>query len=225
LDQHDDRGLQEDQRGEFFQNHCEGNKEEKSVTKEIKSSNGTVVDMGLDISSSVTGVVLLDTNGNLLFMGHVSLPSTKYKNLFEKADATIDWIKTNLPQDIKIRRIFVEQNAKGYSAGFSSADTLFILAKINVLVSYLVHKQYGAEVIDVHVTSARSMLGFKNKKAVKIPVKEKVRDFILTAYPHLPFETRVVKVGKKKGQLVPAEGIADEIDAFVIAKGGQLLNP
>jgi hypothetical protein len=119
----------------------------------------------------------------------------------------------------------VEANAKGYSAGFSSADTLFTLAKMNALVSYLSHKWYGVPVIDINVTSARSRIGYKNSKSVKKPVKEKVRGFVLLNNPHLPFQTRTVTVGKNKGAVVPASGVEDEIDAWVICRGGQVLNP
>lgn len=167
----------------------------------------------------------MDDQGQMLFMNHVDLTSSKLTNLFQKADATIAWITDNLPKHMKVRRIFVEENAKGYSAGFSSADTLFTLAKINALVSYLSHKHFGVEVINVNVTSARSKIGYKNNKAVKKPVKEKVRDFVLTTNPHLPFKTREVTKGKDKGKLVPADGVADEIDAWVIVRGGQLIHP
>jgi hypothetical protein len=167
----------------------------------------------------------MDKTGNMMFMNHVSLTSTKYKNIFDKADAVIEWIKQNMPTKYKVTRIFVEANAKGYSAGFSSADTLFTLAKMNALVSYLTHKWFGASVIDVNVTSARSKIGYKNNKSIKKPVKEKVREFVLLQHPYLPFQTRTVTMGKNKGAVVPATGVEDEIDAFVICRGGQLLNP
>lgn len=184
------------------------------------------VDLGLDISTAITGVVLLNRQtGALHFMGHVPLTSTKLTNLFDKADAVINWIKQNIPRNVKVSRIFVEANAKGYSMGFSSADTLLILAKMNALVSYLVHKWCNAPVLDINVTSARSKIGFRNNKSDKRQVKEKVREFVLMNNPHLPFKTRVVQVGKKKGAVVPATGAEDEIDAFVICRGGQLLHP
>lgn len=228
LDKHDDRSVSEDQRGSIDGSETSDPRNTQtegqgSGSKE-KTKEDIEVDLGLDISSSITGVVLMDKGGSMVFMGHVPLTSTKYKNIFDKADAVLAWIQTELP-DIKVRRIFVEANAKGYSAGFSSADTLFTLAKINALVSYLTHKWFKVPVIDVNVTSARSRIGYKNNKSVKKPVKEKVREFVLLNHPYLPFQTRTVMVGKKKGQLVPASGVEDEIDAWVICRGGQLLNP
>ena len=218
LDKHDDRSVSEDQRSLGIVS--------KEVSQEKEENNKVQeVDLGLDISSSITGVVLMDKNGVMLFMGHVPLTSVKYKTIFDKADAVIDWIKDNVSDQFKVRRIFVEANAKGYSVGFSSADTLFTLAKMNALVSYLTHKWFGVPVIDVNVTSARSKIGYKNNKSVKKPVKEKVREFVLLNHPYLPFQTRTVTVGKNKGMVVPAAGVEDEIDAFIICKGGQLLNP
>lgn len=248
LDEHDDRSLHQDQRSSIPDSSKtsnlpnlevqgpDSNKKEKVSPEVVAKALGASyfylanqppmeVDLGLDISSSITGVVLMDKKGNLIFMDHVPLTSSKYKNLFDKADAVMNWIKNTLPRSVKVTRIFVEANAKGYSAGFSSADTLFTLAKINALVSYLTHKWFGAPVIDVNVTSARSRIGYKNNKAVKKPVKEKVREFVLTTNPNLPFQTRTVTIGKNKGAVVPAEGVADEIDAWVICRGGQALNP
>ena len=224
LDEHDHHGTEEvepRQRSAEATETKEAAGGEKSVDK-AQEGQETIVDLGLDISTSITGVALLDTSGEMVFMGHVPLTSKKYTNLFQKADAVLEWMKETLPKNVKVRRIFVEANAKGFSAGFSSADTLFTLAKMNVLVSYLSHKHFAVPVHDVNVTSARSKIGYKDNRSVKRPVKEKVREFVLLCYPHLPFETREVKKGKKKGTRVPVAGAADEIDAWVICRGGQL---
>lgn len=230
LDKHDDRSISEDQRSsrddsETTDLRSSQTKSQSSGSEETKTKEAIEVDLGLDISSSITGVVLMDKNGVMLFMGHVPLTSVKYKTIFDKADAVIDWIKDNVSDQFKVRRIFVEANAKGYSVGFSSADTLFTLAKMNALVSYLTHKWFGVPVIDVNVTSARSKIGYKNNKSVKKPVKEKVREFVLLNHPYLPFQTRTVTVGKNKGMVVPATGVEDEIDAFILCLGGQLMYP
>lgn len=221
LDESNDRGFEEAEQSWAASKTTEAS-HKKSVDSSFKEGKETIVDLGLDISTSVTGAALLEPSGELCFMGHVPLTSKKHTNLFDKADAVLEWLKESLPKGVKVRRIFVEANAKGFSAGFSSADTLFTLAKMNVLVSYLCHKHFQVPVHDVNVTSARSKIGYKDNRAVKRPVKEKVREFVLTCYPHLPFETREVKVGKNKGAIVPAQGAADEIDAWVVCRGGQL---
>ena len=183
------------------------------------------VDLGLDISTAVTGVVLLNAKtGSLVKMDHIKLNIAKLTNLFEKADYAIDWINKNIGSSYKVKRIFVEANAKGFSVGFSSADTLFTLAKMNVLISYLAHKRFGTEVVDINVTSARSKIGYKDNRSIKRPVKEKVREFVLAAHPELPVSKHIAKTGKNKGKEIMDAECADEIDAWVICRGGQLIH-
>lgn len=218
VDEHGDRSIPEDQRS--------SQPEASSKAPQEASEGRQEVDLGLDISSSCTGVVVMNKKGNLQYMGHITLTSTKYKNLFDKADAVLEWLKTNVPSDkFDITRIFVEANAKMFTPGFSSADTLITLAKMNALVSYLSKNYYGTQVLDINVASARKMIGWKNVKAIKKPVKEKVREFVLLNNPNLPFETRLVTKGKDLGKMVPVAGAEDEVDAFVVCRGGQLLHP
>lgn len=181
-----------------------------------------VVDLGLDISSAVTGLVLLDTVGRLEKMDFIKLNTSKLTNIFEKADYAKEWLESNI-KGYKIRNIFVEANAKMFTKGFSSADTLFTLAKMNALISYLSHKQFNAPVIDVNVTSARSRIGYKNNLKDKRPVKEKVREFVLKNYSEIVIRHHVAKTGKHKGSVVMDAEMADCIDAFVICKGGQVI--
>lgn len=217
VDKHGDRSVQEDQRSSQPEASSKGAQEAPQGRQEV--------DLGLDISSSCTGVVVMDKTGNLQFMGHITLTSTKYKNLFDKADAVLEWLKANVPTEtFNITRIFVEANAKMFTPGFSSADTLITLAKMNALVSYLSKNYYTTDVLDINVASARKMIGWKNVKAIKKPVKEKVREFVLLNNPNLPFETRLVTKGKDTGKLVPVSGAEDEVDAWVICRGGQALH-
>lgn len=176
--------------------------------------------IGLDISTSIIGVAVLSADGsNLLVMDHIKL--SDIKGLFAKADAAIEKLAQIVPTEhYNVKGIFVEANAKMFSAGKTTADVLFALAKINALVSYLSQKLYGAAVHDVNVVSARSAIGYKDNRAVKKPVKEKVRKFVMDKFPNLPVKTHVVTRGKNKGQTAIDEGVADEVDAFVIAYGG-----
>lgn len=180
-----------------------------------------VVDLGLDISSSVTGVVLLDSFGKVVKMDFIKLNIAKLTNIFEKADHAKEWFENNL-KGYNIRNIYVEANAKMFTAGFSSADTLFTLAKMNALISYLSLKQFPtAKVIDINVTSARSKIGYKNNKLDKRPVKEKVREYVLSKFPEVTVSKHIAKTGKQKGEMVMDAEMADVIDAFVICRGGQ----
>lgn len=180
--------------------------------------------LGLDISTSCTGICLIDENEQVIVLDAVKLTSTTLSNMWEKADKGIEEIK-KLVGDKKIERIFVEANAKMFSTGFSSADTLLTLAKFNGLISYLSHKAYKAEVVDVNVTSARKAVGFKNTKVDKRPVKEKVFDHVKALHPELPWKRHVAKTGKSQGQEVYNPECKDMSDAYVIAVGGKRLTP
>jgi hypothetical protein len=189
---------------------------------EYKNEEKKIVDMGLDISSSVVGVVLLNTIGQLEKMDYIKLKNCKSKNIFEKADYAKEWFESNI-NGYKIRNIFVEANAKMFSKGHSSADTLLTLAKMNALISYLSHKQFNAPVVDVNVISARTKIGYKNNLKDKRPVKEKVREFVLKNFSEIKISYHIAKTGKNKGNLVMDAEMADCIDAFVICKGGQAI--
>lgn len=178
--------------------------------------------LGLDISTSVVGVCLIDENEQAIVFDAVKLTSTTLNSMWDKADRGIEEIK-KLVGDKKVERIYVEANAKMFSTGFSSADTLFTLAKFNGLISYLSHKAFKAEVVDVNVTSARKAVGFKNAKVDKRPVKEKVFDYVQALHPELPWKRHVAKTGKSQGQEVYNTEMKDACDAWVICVGGSRL--
>ena len=183
-------------------------------------------DMGLDISTSVTGVSFFDKQGKLVAMDHIKLNRAKFKTLWDKAD----YCWTQLPvlaakYNVKVDRVFVEENAKRFSEGYSSADTILTMAKINGIVSYITHRLFGVDVIDVNVTKARTAIGYRNVKGAPGTVKERVRAFVIAGDPSLPIKRHVALTGKSKGQLVMDAEVADEVDALVICKGGRLLNP
>lgn len=195
------------------------------MTTVLKNNQIEVV-LGLDISTSIVGWYLLEKQTkSVVNSGHIQLTTKGLDNLFKKAEKTISELSSSIPPtSYDLKEIYVEANAKMFAGGGTTADTLMTLAKMNVLVSYLAHKLYNAEVIDVNVTRARSAIGYKDNRSVKRPVKEKVRDFVLTTWPNLNAPTRIATAGKNKGQPVIQTGIADEIDAFVIVYGGLLLH-
>ena len=178
--------------------------------------------LGLDISTSVIGVCLIDENEQAIVFDAVKLTSTTLSSMWDKADRGIEEIK-KLVGDKKVEHIYVEANAKMFSTGFSSADTLFTLAKFNGLISYLSHKAFKAEVVDVNVTSARKAVGFKNAKVDKRPVKEKVFDYVQALHPELPWKRHVAKTGKNQGQEIYNTEMKDACDAWVICVGGSRL--
>ncbi len=200
---------------------------EKAEKKE-NSDQKRQVDLGLDISTAVIGVCILDhLTGNLIKLDNIKLNRVKTDNMWLKADEAQRRLLLLQEENstLDFQRIFVEENAKRFSPGFSSADTILTLAKMNGIVSWIARNAFGCEPLDVNVVSARARLGIKvDRKDKSKTTKEKVRIEVIRLYPDLPLKKHIAKTGKSKNQEVIDKECEDEIDAFVIAKGGQLIH-
>jgi len=196
-------------------------KQEKNTAGDTEKTENRYF-IGYDISTSVVGICLINQDEKVIVLDGIKLTSTSLTNMWEKADKAMEEAK-KLVGDKKIEKIFVEANAKMFSTGFSSADTLFTLAKMNSLISYLSYKAFNAEVIDVNVTAARKAIGFNNTRADKRPVKEKVKEYVMKLHQELPYKQHIAKTGKNKGQLVYSAENGDMIDAWVVVVGGKRL--
>lgn len=207
-------------------NNRSNKKDEQSTKTEKTNKKEEGYILGLDISTSVIGLAILEpTTGALVQLEYLKLTSNKYDNIWSKADCVSSYfsiLNDNLNK--RITKIYVEESAKRFSPGFSSANTLFTLAKFNGIVSYIARSIFHAEVIDINVNSARSKLGIKiDRKDKTMPTKEKVFQYILAAHPYFPWITHVAKNGKHKDELVYDQCNRDMCDAFVIASAGRLL--
>lgn len=189
--------------------------QEEEAEKEIIE-----VDLGLDISTSVVGVCVLDAaSGKMLHLSHQKL--TKYTDEYDKADNfDSSWIDLNW----KIRKVYIEEAAKKFSPGFSSADTIMTLGRFNGILSYQVYSWTGIKPVMVNVRSARSRLSIKiDYKDKTKDTKTKVFEVVSSRNPSFPWLTHTAKTGKFKGQIVYDKVNQDMADAWVIARGGQLL--
>ena len=187
-----------------------------------------VVDLGLDISTSIVGLTLLDaTTSDLVTMKAFKLQKAALKDVWDKASHMKKLLQTSVDTDkYLVKRIFVEEAAKKFSPGFSSAGTIFALASFNGIVSYLAHELFKVKPQMVNVRSARKLLGIKiNYKDKTKYTKDKVFDIVRTMNPGFPWEQHVAKTGKRKGQTVYGKQNYDMADAFVVCRGGQLLHP
>lgn len=192
-----------------------------------------VLDVGFDISTAVVGICALDqATGKLVDMRSIKFSPVKQPTMWSKADEfkrLVGEFQAEMKtkgSGWKIGRVFVEANAKMFTPGFSSADTIITLAKFNGICSYITQDMFKVPIVDVNVVSARSKLGIKiDRKDKSKGTKEKVRESVVALYPDIPIKTHIAKTGKMKGQLVPDKEMEDVLDAFVIVSGGRILNP
>jgi len=139
----------------------------------------------------------------------------KFTGLWEKADEVERYLANLQIQPEAIARVFVEENAKRFAPGMTSADTILTLAKFNGIVSYIMHKKYGAQIFDVPVSKGRSALGIKVKGKNQ---KEQVFQYNLLHHPEFPWITHEVK-----GEIVYDGVNRDSSDAYTIVRSGQII--
>ena len=174
--------------------------------------------LGLDISTSITGITLLDKDGKIVY--NLAVDTRKYKDFFEKAEVIERALKE---LDIEILRrvgapvkptyIFVEQSLQTFRSGFSSAKTLSTLSRFNGLVSWLSYQIFGIKPQYIAATSARKQAGIKVPKGVK--GKQAVMKHVIDNVPEVVIE--YTRAGNPKPECF------DKADSWVIARAGWLL--
>lgn len=169
--------------------------------------------LGLDISTSCTGVVVLGEERILEYI------EFKGKNtVWEKADHVSEWLEEKSVFWPEISSIYVEDPAKKFTAGQSSANTIVSLAKFNGLVSYIFRNKFKLDPVYIAATAARKACGMKmqQKKLCGKSHKEQVIEHMLANDLK-----DIVWPTKKSGKPVDWQG--DVVDAYTMAKAGYIL--
>jgi Holliday junction resolvasome RuvABC endonuclease subunit len=162
--------------------------------------------LGLDISTSITGYTVLDPTGVIIECNHIDL--RKEKNFFKKVHLIKSRLE-ELAQAHDITQVYIEQSLQSFRSGFSSAQTLSLLSKINGIVSWICYNMFG-EPDYVAATSARKLCGIKVPKGQK--AKAVSLQFVIDNVPG--FEIQYTRHGN------PKPGYADRSDSYVIARAG-----
>jgi hypothetical protein len=175
--------------------------------------------LGLDVSTSITGVTVVDKCGHIIH--NEAWDTRKFKNIFQKANYVKEKIldlydshgldhfgSTN---DI-IEHIFIEQSLQSFRSGFSSAKTLSSLSRFNGIVSWLCFDTFEIEPEYVAATSARKLAG------IKIPRGTKAKEVVLKHVEQQEWlKVEYTKHGNPKPQFY------DRADSIIIAKAGHYL--
>ena len=166
--------------------------------------------LGLDISTSITGISVVDDDGGIVYCEAVD---TRNKRLFPTLLFKAYVIKSKLEdirQDYPIEEIFIEESLQSFRSGFSSAKTLSTLSKINGIISYIVWELWNREPEYVASTSARKLCGIKVPRGQK--AKQVVLNYLLDTDPDFAVEYT------PKGNPKPAS--YDRADSLIIARAG-----
>ena len=121
--------------------------------------------LGLDISTSITGATILDSQGAVVY--NEAWDTRKFKNLFEKAEYVEKQIDRLRGDGYRIEKVFIEQSLQSFRSGFSSAKTLSTLSRFNGVVSWLVYRILQTEPEYIAATSARKTCGITVSRGQK----------------------------------------------------------
>lgn len=171
--------------------------------------------LGLDISTTIVGVALIDSSGNLIVSEHWDI--TKQDTLFEKAEmiGSLLWAIKN---EHNVSHVFVETALKKFIPGRSRADTLIKLAKFNGIVSWLSFDTFNQTPVFINVNTARTLYGLSFPRGTKGPQRKKMVVEAVNDKEKSAFRYEMARGGKNY-----KKGTDDRADAVVIARAGEFL--
>lgn len=180
--------------------------------------------LGLDVSTSITGLVLLDNvvdfdpKKNLVHYEPIEFKGcTTFWQKCDKIKVQLDQLHKQNPT---IEGFFIEEPMKRFAEGFSSAETISILQRFNGIVCYLVRETWKIDPTYINVSSARKAIGVKvttKAKAGGRNAKQQTFDHLMSSdLNHITWPTK-----KRSTNLV--DWSKDVVDAYVIARAGIVL--
>ena len=177
--------------------------------------------LGLDVSTSCTGISVIDENEKVLFNEAIKLSSSD--SLGARAEIIQNTL-VKLKDKYDITKIYVETPMILYQGGAGQASTVAILQRFNGMVSYIVRLVFGVDPIMVNVSSARAKLGIKIprvKGAKQRDKKQPIIDWIVEHYKdtETPFLYDLTRFGNY------VAGVDDRADSLVLCLAGPRLTP
>lgn len=165
--------------------------------------------IGLDISTSCTGICCIDENERILRIEPIVL--TKEDTFIKKCNKVLEHL-SDVSREFTVTDVFIEQNLSSFRRGLSSAHTINTLARFNGACSLVAFQALKIEPISLNVTNARNHIGLKMDHRDKSQTtKQKVFDWVSN-------RIQVDWPKKKTGEI--KEICFDMADAYVVALAG-----
>ena len=136
--------------------------------------NAKEIILGLDISTSITGVTVIQEDQILETAFWDTRNKKHFPTIYHKADHIKDKLK-DLVSKHKISHIYIEQSLHSFRSGFSSAQTLSTLSRFNGIISWICWDMLSIQPEMIAATSARKQAGVGIKRGDN--AKEKVLEF------------------------------------------------
>jgi len=175
--------------------------------------------IGLDISTSCTGICVLDEQQDVKILTYLKYPPKL--SLWEKADLTRKTLAEIKDEyDLNISHFFVEESLQKFRPGLSSAKTLTTLSKFNGIVCYLGRSTFDLDPVSINVNTARKAVGLKIPRGSN--AKEIVHEWVSGEIGYT-WPTKILKSGPRKGQEVMLNECYDMADSYLISRAGMTL--
>ena len=185
--------------------------------------------MGLDVSTSCTGICVIDSEKELDDNGShiVVLDRIDFKKcvtMWDKADRVKSELVSYMSKLGMTPTVFaLEEPLMGFQKGMSSAATITTLMRFNGIVSYIGRSVFGVDPVYISAAHARKLCGIKMQRTSIAGMSGKEQVFKYMAehdLQHIQWSL------KKNGSAV--DWSRDATDAYVIARAasiqGQLKN-
>jgi len=175
-----------------------------------------MITVGLDVSTSCTGVSVIE-NGQPLLVGAVR--TDHIDSITLKASAVASALYEHVANAFTVDNVLIEESLQAFRPGFSSANTICSLAKMNGIVSLLAGSVLKAPITYVSAQTARRLCGIKIIRGSDKSAKEQALEWVLLN----KLSTWSVPLKPKKDEM--AEQVKDAADSLVIALAGERLIP
>jgi len=179
--------------------------------------------LGLDVSTSVTGMCIVDKDippddmgSHILLLDKVEFK--KCKTFWEKADV-IESVLSDIFHRQKFSPVVfaLEEPLLGFQKGMSSATTITTLMRFNGIVSYIGRRIFQVDPTYISSSHARKLCGIKMQRTSVAGMNGKEQVFKHMSENDLK---HVEWQKKKNGQ--PIDASRDMTDAYVIARAASL---
>jgi hypothetical protein len=178
--------------------------------------------LGLDVSTSVTGVCIInpdiqpdDVGSHILYLDRIEFK--KCKTLWEKADLTAVELSELLKKFPGEYRVALEEPLMGFRTGMSSAATITTLMRFNGICSYISREIFKVDPEYISASHARKLCGIKMQRTsiAGMSGKEQVFKYMSEHdLKHIQWPT------KKNGK--PIDASRDMCDSYVIARAASI---
>ncbi len=173
--------------------------------------------LGLDVSTSIVGICLLNREGEFVKIWYVDL--RKEKEFSEKVERYADSFGSDFDRSYDyskyvVDHVFIEESLSGFAAGRTSQQTIIKLAMFNGACTYQAFCETGVYPIHIHPSTVKASMKHEGLVIPKGGDKKRLTlDFVRKAIEFPYVETR-------NGN--PQPYCYDMADAYCVARAGYL---